>query len=473
VIAGVLGLVVTYALGWFPAALVTRSALWATITAPLATGVLGALFVPLMIFLGAPFALVAIAVLLVAIGCAVWVLRRRETYLPAPPDGWPWAFAIPAAAIIPLLTFRLPPVAWDARSIWWFHARFFLEGGGSTVDALRNGAFEFSHPDYPPLSSAATALDWWFSGSQPLRGAQLQTTVLTVSAVIALGAVVWRLAGSRLSAAGAGLGALVVLGAYGVAGVSGGALAVGTSGYVDLLWAAALAAAAIALLVAPTDDADAVRIGALCLAVAASTKQEGLAAAAAVGVLALLRIVVTRRFRWPTLAWIGAAFVPVVLWLGVVVGYDVPTESRRLSELFGFESAVTDRFDPTWDAIWDRMWPLLIAALVITVAGIVLFRGDAKPRGRSAGGLLWAVWGATTVALFVAYLVSPLEIGFHLVTSVERTIIGPELVLVAIVAAWTVLGLAAFTERSDAASAASSPVLEPSSVSEPDSRSNA
>jgi len=444
-ILAAVGVVALFVLGWFPAALVTRSPLWATVMAPLATAVLAATWVSVMVLVCLPFVTVVVAVVLTSAGCGARVLLDRRRYLTRPLPGWPWLFVVPVAGIVPLLTVRLAPSAWDARSIWWFHARWFAAGGDATVDALRNRAFEFSHPDYPPLASAATALDWWFTGSQPLRAAQVGTAVVTLSAVVTLGALIWRLAAPRLSAAGAGLGALVVLGAYGVTGVGKGAFAVGTNGYVDLLQAAALVAAAVALLVAPVDDDEALRIGALCLAVAAATKQEGLVGALVIAVIAVARA----RLRRPTVGWITVAFVPVALWTVVVTSLDVRSETdrQRIGELLRLDRVVTDRFDVTIDALWNQMWPLLVAALIVTVGGLIVFRGGARPAGTTNSGSLWVVWGATSVALLLAYLVSPLRIGYHLVSSVDRTTITPKLALVAIVATWTVVGVIALTDR--------------------------
>jgi hypothetical protein len=434
-----------FVLGWFPAALVTRSPLWATVTAPLATGVLAATWVSVMVLVRAPFTAVVAAVVVTSAACAVPVLRDRPRYLARPPKGWAWVLVVPAAGIAPLTTVRLSPVAWDARSIWWFHARWFAAGGDVTADALQHRVFDFAHQDYPPLASATSALGWWFTGSQPLRAAHIGTAILTLSAVVTFGAVIWRLATPRLSAAGAALGVLVVLGAYGVTGVGNSAPAVGTNGYVDLLQAAALTAAAVALLVAPVDDDDATRIGALCLAVSAATKNEGLVAALVVGVIALLRA----RERRRTFGWVAVAFVPAALWAAVLATVDVRSEAdrQRIDELLRLDRIVTDRFDPTMDALWDQMWPLLVATLVVTVVGLVVFRRGGRPPDTTATGSLWLVWGTTSIALLLAYVVSPLPIGFHLVSSVDRTTIMPKLLLVAIVVTWTVVGVLAISDR--------------------------
>ena len=444
-ILAAVGVLAMFVLGWFPAALVTRSPLWATLTAPLATGVLAATWVSVMVLLRAPFTAVVGAVVVTSAACAIAVLRDRPRHLARPPKGWPWLLVVPAAGIAPLATVRLSPVAWDARSIWWFHARWFSAGGDATVDALQHRVFGFAHQDYPPLASATTALGWWFTGSQPLRAAQIGTAVLTLSAVVTLGAVIWRLATPRLSAAGAALGALVVLAAYGVTGVGHSAPAVGPNGYVDLLQAAALTAAAVALLVAPLEYDDATRIGALCLAVSAATKNEGVVAALVVGVIALVRARARRR----TVGWVAIAFVPAALWAVVLATVGVRSEAdrQRIDELLRLDRIVTDRFDPTIDALWDQMWPLLVAALVVTAVGLVVFRGGARPSGTTTTASLWAVWGATSVALLLAYLVSSLPIGFHLVSSIDRATIMPKLLLVAIVATWTVVGALAIAER--------------------------
>ena len=69
-----------------------------------------------------------------------------------------------------VLVVRAPePVAWDARSIWWFHAVWFEGGGDVAVDAMRNPIMTFSHPDYPNGVPAFIGTVWALFGGENLR----------------------------------------------------------------------------------------------------------------------------------------------------------------------------------------------------------------------------------------------------------------------------------------------------------------
>jgi hypothetical protein len=330
-----------------------------------------------------------------------------------------------------LTTVRRAPVAWDARSIWWFHAKWFAQGGGAVVDAMRNPAFSFSHPDYPPFAPATNAAAWLVDGTQSAKHAQIVTALLTLSAITVLGYAVWRLFADRLGlGAATGAAALVVAAAYGIVQVDPA-----TNGYVDVLWGACFAAGCVFLLASPRSD-DALRWGALMIAVTALTKTEGLVGASLVVFLAALRYRMHRRM----LMWLGAGLAPGLAWVATVRLFGVVSESAdgsRTGRLLALDPAVTSRFGPAVRSVAHQVSLVALGAAVLTVAGF----GLAAPIRRKVTGSLvpwmWIAWIGTVGSLVFAYVVSSRAIAWHLRTSVARTTIAPNLLLLAEGALWT------------------------------------
>jgi hypothetical protein len=89
--------------------------------------------------------------LLLAIGAGLYGLRRRWHRVFA----WGWARWILVLSSVLLLCSPIlfePISEWDARSIWFFHAKLvYFSGGINKANDLSQSAFAFSHPDYPML----------------------------------------------------------------------------------------------------------------------------------------------------------------------------------------------------------------------------------------------------------------------------------------------------------------------------------
>jgi hypothetical protein len=80
---------------------------------------------------------------------------------------WATAFAL-GILLLPAVpqSWFFPVVAWDARSIWFFHGKAFFSDGGISIDFLTNPSYLWSHPDYPPglpilAAYHALFLDTW------------------------------------------------------------------------------------------------------------------------------------------------------------------------------------------------------------------------------------------------------------------------------------------------------------------------
>ncbi len=437
---GVVVAAVLVALGYFPARLLTRTRTAACLASPLVAGLVVTVFSLVCVLAGLSMRLAVVGAVVVAIGSAVSVFGRRTSHRTRTPWDSPSVLLLPAGGLLAFATVLRPPVAWDARSIWWFHAKWFAQGGAAVVDAMRNPAFSFSHPDYPPFAPATNAAAWLVDGTQSAKHAQIVTALLTLSAISVLGYAIWRLFAPRLGVRTAtAAGCIVAAAAYGIARVDPA-----TNGYVDVLWAASFAAAGVFLLASPKSD-EALRWGALMVAVAALTKNEGLVAASFLSALTGIRYGLHRRI----LAWLGLGLAPGLAWLAMIRVLGVVSESAdqsRSGRLLALDPAVTSRIGPAARSIAGHVGLVTVAAAGLSLAGVSLV---GPLRRRLSGSLvpwMWFAWLGPVAALEFAYVVSSRPLAWHLQTSVTRTTIAPNLVLLAEGAIWT-LTIAASVRR--------------------------
>lgn len=82
-----------------------------------------------------------------------------------------------------ILISSLPaPVAWDSRSIWFFHASWFNNGSDIYLQAQGNPSVAWSHPNYPSFVPAAIATTWGILNSgENFWIAQTVISIFTVS----------------------------------------------------------------------------------------------------------------------------------------------------------------------------------------------------------------------------------------------------------------------------------------------------
>lgn len=438
---------------------ITRDVAVAVVLAPLVTGLQCSAAAVAMVLVGgpelggSPFGPWSAVVTVASWGLAAGLIRRPRA--PLPTLGIVDLVVMYGPLLLPALLVRRPPVAWDARSIWWFHASWIDGGAGAFRDALANPALAFSHPDYPPLAPATIAGAWSLSSGSGLWVAQVVTTVLTLSAVAVLAYAVRHLVPSvapmvaRLVALGVALGVWSVA-SYGVAG-----------GYVDHLWAAALAAAVVLLVVgghvlAPdgsVGDDDVLAHGTLALAavlmaVAALTKNEGLVATVIVAVVFTVRA--RRHLR--RAAWIWVPVLAGVAWSLVARAFGATSDlsaSPRIGQLARGDLAPLERIEPTLSKLAGQAGWLLLAAAVVSVIGAVALGDRRRALGLVPVRWPWAVVVAYTVALVGTYVISPYDIGWHLATSIDRVSVLLVLVALAIVASWVLVAVAPEPGASD------------------------
>lgn len=418
------------AAGLMPSMAVLGRTPQAVAAAPLVTALSCSIAATLSVLLKLRLELVLVVVFVsISVVAARSLLTRRASATSAEPgSAWLESIGLAALLAIPLLAIRRPPIDWDTRAIWFLHADWLLAGGAKAVSAMGNGAYVFSQPDYPPLAPGTVASVWTLLG-RDFEIAQVTVALLVASALLTLGFALRTVITGRPRWQTWVAAAVVMIGAYGLAG------AYGTNGYVDLLWAAAFAAGALILLVAsPTARTDA--LGVLCLAVATSTKNEGVLA----GIVVLVIVLVRRR------AWnlrLAAAPVAVVAFWRLAAGLagaqsDVVTNGR-FADLVHLRSDVLARARPIVGALWrDCGWELCIAAL-LTAIGVVVTRRQrdgVQPKTVAGAGGLWMATTAALAAVGFAYMVSGDEVGWYLRNSVDRTTIAPRLVLLVLCALW-------------------------------------
>jgi hypothetical protein len=310
-----------------------------------------------------------------------------------------------------LSTLKRTDIYWDGRSVWFFHARMLL--GGHNVFLAQARAFQFSHPEYPPLVSAAISFGWGLSGSIDYRAGQLLVAELTACATVLTGVAVARaLAASRWL--GPAVAAVCVGLCYGVWDTYA------SNGYADPLIAALFLAAALYGLLASA-GVQHVRM-AIALAVLASVvKNEGLVFALVVLVLVAVRQLLTW-WREPTIPavvrprWFVVAFGLMLLWPLVVRSQALGSGLTAASLLHGEAADPVYRLGIVLYDLLHRAGPEIAGLIGLGVVGVL----GSRDAGRRVGGFLAAELGAT-VALVTVYAMGPYEIHWWLGTSVDRT----------------------------------------------------
>jgi hypothetical protein len=382
---------------------------------------------------------------------------------------WAWSFVTLAvllgALISPLTALRAPMIGWDANSIWLTHALMVSGGHHALITGLKNPAYSFSNPDYPPLVPGAGAVAFAIFGRGDLHVATGTTVLLNACA---LGAV-----GAGIAAVGSGGRQLTRIGAI----AAGGAICLvgfaisgqyGVDGYTDLLWAAAAVAAVIWGLVLPRST-QTLAVAWICAAVATLTKNEGLTTGVALLVLIALRyrplsLSWVRRLRarpqrgaspsataWPAVARSWAergAFVVVPALPGLV--WAVLIRVIGLSDNF-FKSPPTQSLDTRVHATIDGMAAHLAVAPIaaaVLIAGSCLLRRDRERARFGNPAWLWMACLASLVTIFATYMLGGYGIQSWLANSVNRTTIFAQLLLYAELAVWLVIALdAAFASQ--------------------------
>lgn len=450
--------------GFLPALAVARRSLVVVFLAPLAGAGMAAVAAVIELGAGgsvvADYVVVAVAVNLVVIAWWLAWLRAaapRATARRAGSWGWPvLTLAVVLGCLaVPLMALRAPMIGWDANSIWLTHAFMVYGGHHELLTGLRNVAYQFSNPDYPPLVPAVGALAFKFFGLGNLHLAVDMTVLLSACA---LGVVGTGIAATGISpgvaASGSGgrqltrIAAVVAAGAICIAGFAVSGVSE-VEGYTDLLWAAAAAGAVIWGLVLPRSTR-ALGVAWICAAAASLTKNEGLTTALVILVLIALRYRPlslpgpTARTWAERAAFVVLPALPGLAWAGLIRHIGV-------RDAF-FKSASTEAPLTRAEATIAGMAAHLAVApvaLAVLAAGCWFVRTD-RQRARLANpAWLWVACLGSLVTLFATYVIGGLEIHWWLGTSVSRTTIFAQVLLYAELAIWLVIAVEGACTRSD------------------------
>ena len=378
------------------------------------------------------------AALILLAGAALLARRRRDPGpLPLESAGRPAAGLVLVCVLVGLFvavgflfsTLGHPQGFDDALDIWNLHARFLWLGGAHWREpflAARQQGIVFSgHPDYPLLLPCSIARLWtcdsatgsWATGS----GAMVLVAASFTAAVVVLCASGVALArgtnqGLLAAAALAGTKSLVTFGA---------------SQYADVPLTAYITASCVLLMLNYAwggRGAGMLVLAGLCAGCAAWTKNEGL-----LFVLALLAIhllVTVRQSGWlhygRQLLALLAGLLPMLLLVAyyktalappndLVSGQNAAAVLHRLADLSRYATiaiALVGAYYATTKAVG------LVLLVYVPLAG-------REPRWRRHPGLRFCV-GVVLVMLagyFVAYLLTPQDLGWHLGTSAGRLLL--------------------------------------------------
>ena len=355
--------------------------------------------------------------------CAQALLRGAPERSEAAPDtrGGALALAVLAAASLGLvLAGRAldaegwPGYGWDGLSIWLVRAKVLAHSAELPAALFRERQLVQGHWDYPLLLPALLA---WFAR---VGGLELRELALALGLVAACFAPALAL-GLR-SALPAPTAAALALAPFAVPGL----VVTHFGAYADpLLVLVALAGFAWSAAGAIRQDTALVAAGALALACAVATKNEGALwlLAATAGAIALARaagssvasaLATGVRCALPGLL-IFAVWRATCARLGVAD--TLPAELRF--DLLGARAG--ELFEALRSFLGEPQRAIALGACV--VATLALAGGALRTRAARAAALL-AAPAVYLVGLSLVYLATPHELAWHLVTSLPRTLFG-------------------------------------------------
>lgn len=404
--------------------------LHAFLAAPIASAVTAAVAALIVTWISLPIAFVWSVMCLSALAVVLGFEQSRtaiRSNLRRGANAFEYACITVASIFMVLLCGRVPaPLAWDARSIWLFHASWFMAPIRDLQAVYSLESLVFSHPDYPPLGPASIATLWQLA----FRDEHLRMGVILLAALpifllalatVRLGGVVSRVGGRQSSSY-----ALLLLFPIGTA-LSDGLI---DKGYMDVIVATSVLLVTVLiferLTLGPSREVNLLlAIGALfaCLA-----KQEGLLF---VGVSLVAAILVDRkRARFPALLMLALP-LPLLFWRFTVAhfGYSSPGDASGVISNLGELTSVQSIGWRNIRLIIDQYSAnVFVPMSVLLVIGLMLFFGKDMPRvGRRIALFSSIVWCGQTSIILLTYALggSRIKLEWWLSTSFDRIIATP------------------------------------------------
>jgi hypothetical protein len=305
----------------------------------------------------------------------------------------------------------------DDWTIWSYKALALFHLGGSVDELLfTRSDLGPAHPYYPMLQPLFQSLFFRSVG-------QVQLQEFHAVLWILFGSFIWTMVWLGRSR---GLPLLLVLIPAAAMTFTSKSHALVTAGYADVTVAALAGAGALCIGIWVRDhETPFALLGAVFLAGAANTKNEGVMAAGVILAVAFVFVLAQRRRGWQ--AWLAAAglvvagAIPWMLWRGA---NDVESEFQAPpGEALG-NLEHTERIPKSFTAIFDRLADggqygfLVPCLLVLTVTCLV------RNTARSEAAYYLAVPVVMTLGLVFVYWTGTLEIDYWLDNSADRTVAG-------------------------------------------------
>ena len=350
----------------------------------------------------------------VAVAGAAYLAREAWGRRIPRPGGQGLAFTLGLAALFLLLANQVlidPLWAWDARSIWFFHAKLIYYAGGLfRDDAWQLSAHAFSHVDYPKLVPVLVARAAQCAGLWNEHAPKAGLLPLLAVALLGLGAAPRRPIGFfflLLSALAAVHGLLWI--GY-------------VDGYLALFAATALLFLARWLARGASGDLAA---GLVQLGIVASLKNEGLVLAACI--LAPAAGAWAWRRKHGAAEPVGRAAAVAALGLAAVSGWLFRRALWQLegdlqpASLIGRAAERLENGEATLRVAGALLLDPRLTHAAIVLAAVLVALVLLRLRVPRVAALPLVAALAYTAVLFGVYLGTPYDLDWHLVTSAPRT----------------------------------------------------
>jgi len=360
-----------------------------------------------------------------------WLWWQERALGPASRLAW-WELI--AMALLCVLVVADPLAVWDARSIWFYHAKVvFHHGLDTSAWAYVAREASFSHPYYPKLVPVLGGAIAWIAGFWNDQLPKLALAVLLLPALV-LGSRLFP--GWRLRALFWVI-ALVTVRRYMWTGYMDGLLA---------LWSGVALLHVVAGLAGAVERERALVVTALALAICISLKVEGwVITLAFIAALVAARVLAFRRGT-PTASIVAYAralalvAAPYLLWRWYCAQASLGEGWGVLSGAY-LERAMTSLTGPEFGMILDAMFRRSVLFWLACSLGVLAWVAWRRPQWRAslaAGALVLLLYGC---ALLFAYAGTPNDLQYQLASAASRTMLPLRLwslaLLLAAVAAWT------------------------------------
>ncbi len=350
----------------------------------------------------------------------------RQPWRSWPVDAWVivgFVVVFGAFALFGLISvWKAPIVEWDAWSIWARKAQMLTGHETLVPDFFASPSYVWVHLEYPLQLPLWEALHSRVNGSFEMQAVLRHVWLLLVGFV-------WAVAYLLRDQVKPIVWAPILL----LVAAAPGAWEQLLTGYADVPMAMFVCLGTISLALWLRDgDTRALALGALMLAGAANTKNEGLMAALALLLVAWVATLV-QGLRWRPFALaavgVGAAIAPWRLW---VSAHHIETEisiSKGLNPSFLLER--DDRLRPTLEAIGHQLGDPSRWIYLLPLAGLVVLACLVSGIGRRVAWFYLAAFLVVCAGFVWSYLVSPNEIEWLIATSATRTVTAPILICLA------------------------------------------